>query len=105
MSEWKKVPQEEQDKKDAKGYGKLTPLIEFYLSMYHDMIGQNINENWNYNDDFQDRDIQAKAKIYNKKKTPEFSIHTFYVLVDELSEGAATFLRHRNEPQLGTHIE
>jgi len=70
-------------------FSKYDALIEHYLGYYKSEI---FNNQVAYKD-FYDKEFDGIDGSSEGKQIPKFSAQTFLVLADELSEGAATFLR------------
>ena len=76
-------------------------MLRFYFGFYKSHI-LNINV---IKKDFYDREMYGIPQENVTRKIKEFRVTNFYELSDHISEGAASFLKYRNDDGLSKYIE
>ena len=84
-----------------KEFSKLDQILRFYFDFYKSHI-LHINV---IKKDYYDREMSGTPQPQIAQKNNEFRVSSFYELADIISEGAASFLKYRNDDALSSYIE
>ena len=82
-------------------FGSYDALINYYLTLYRDL---QFEENVAFKD-YYDKEFNGIDGSCENKKIRKFSVSRFLEMSDQFSEGAATFLKSRDDKDLGLYIE
>ena len=76
-------------------------LINYYFSIYRDL---QFEDDGGYKD-YYDKEFNGIDGSCEGKKIRKFSVSRFLEMADQFSEGAATFLKARDDKDLWVYIE
>ena len=82
-------------------FSKLDEMLRYYFGFYKSHV---LNINVIKRDHF-DKEMGAQPQPRIAEKIKEFRVQNFYELSDQISEGAASFLKYRNDERLSKYIE
>ena len=83
-------------------FQSMDQIIRFYFQLYQAHLTIDTSVIHNYQDHVF---AEATSCPAGGKAALKFSLGLFYALADELSEGAAPFLKHRNDSQMGLYLQ